>query len=84
MPCRSLTNNMVVGLSEGYMRELKLIGVGYRAQSDGKNMTLYLGYSHTITLPIPSTIAVNVCRSFPASLPLPYVLLATPFAGSDV
>lgn len=57
---RSLANNMIVGLSEGYMKELQLIGVGYRAQSDGKNVTLFLGYSHPILLPIPSDVEVTI------------------------
>jgi len=47
---RSLLNNMVTGVTSGYSRELDIVGVGYRAQKQGKTMTLNIGYSHPITL----------------------------------
>ena len=43
---RSLINNMVVGVSEGFKKTLELVGVGYRAQLEGKNVVLQVGYSH--------------------------------------
>ncbi len=45
---RTLINNMVVGVSEGYSKRLKMIGVGYRGVAKGKGLTLTLGYSHPI------------------------------------
>ena len=42
---RSLINNMVVGVSEGYVKELELVGVGYRAENSGQLLTLTIGYS---------------------------------------
>lgn len=45
---RALIHNMVVGVSEGYKKELELVGVGYRAQSQGQVLELSLGYSHAI------------------------------------
>ncbi len=46
---RTLVNNMVVGVSEGYQKKLEIIGVGYRAAKQGKLLQLSLGYSHGIT-----------------------------------
>ena len=45
---RSLINNMVVGVTEGYSKKLEIVGVGYRAQKTGKTLVLNLGYSHPI------------------------------------
>lgn len=46
---RTLLNNMVVGVTEGYAKKLEIVGVGYRVQKSGKTLTLNLGYSHPIT-----------------------------------
>ncbi len=46
---RTLVHNMVVGVTEGYSKKLEIVGVGYRAQKNGKNLVLNLGYSHPIT-----------------------------------
>lgn len=46
---RTLINNMVIGVTNGYSKKLEINGVGYRAQKSGKTLTLNLGYSHTIT-----------------------------------
>lgn len=56
---RSLINNMVVGVSEGFKKELKLIGVGYRAAVQGNNLNLTLGYSHPIDFAIPEGIKIE-------------------------
>ncbi len=56
---RSLVNNMVIGVTEGYKRELKLIGVGYRAAIQGSNLNLTLGYSHPIDFAIPEGIKID-------------------------
>lgn len=57
---RSLINNMVVGVSEGYTRVLEMVGVGYRASLDGKLLDLSLGYSHHIYLELPPEIDIAV------------------------
>jgi len=49
---RSLINNMVVGVSEGFTKELELVGVGYRASNQGQKLDLSLGFSHNIILEI--------------------------------
>lgn len=56
---RALTQNMVVGVSEGYKKELEVIGVGYRATATGQQLELALGYSHPIILDLPSEIKVS-------------------------
>lgn len=56
---RALLNNMVVGVSTGFERKLTLIGVGYRAQSQGKNLNLTLGFSHPVVFPIPEGIQIE-------------------------
>ena len=56
---RALTQNMVVGVSEGYKKELEVIGVGYRATATGQQLELALGYSHPIVLEVPSEIKVS-------------------------
>ena len=56
---RALINNMVVGVSEGYKKELELVGVGYRATSTGQVLELALGYSHAIYLQLPPEVKVE-------------------------
>ena len=56
---RSLIQNMVVGVTEGYVKELELIGVGYRAKSQGKTLNLTLGFSHPVNYEIPEGIEVS-------------------------
>lgn len=56
---RSLVNNMVVGVSEGFERKLELVGVGYRAQAQGKNLNLTLGFSHAVNYPVPEGITIE-------------------------
>ena len=66
---RTLLNNMVVGVSTGYAKTLQIVGVGYRAEKQGKKLVLYLGYSHpvvfeegngiTFDLPDNTTIVVK-------------------------
>ena len=46
---RTLLNNMIVGVTEGYSKKLEIVGVGYRAQKSGKTLTLNLGHSHPVT-----------------------------------
>lgn len=66
---RALLNNMIVGVNEGYRKELEIIGIGYKAALEGKTLVLNLGYSHdirftiedgiTCEVPNPQTIAVS-------------------------
>ncbi|MDD2611320.1 MAG: 50S ribosomal protein L6 [Bacteroidales bacterium] len=56
---RSLIHNMVVGVSEGYHKEMELVGVGYRAQNNGQILDLALGYTHNIYLMLPPEIKVE-------------------------
>ena len=56
---RSLVNNMMVGVSEGFKKELELIGVGYRASNQGQVLDLSLGYSHNIMMAIPEEVKVE-------------------------
>lgn len=57
--CRTLINNMIVGVSEGYKKELELHGVGYRVASNGQLVELTLGYSHPIYFVVPGEIKVE-------------------------
>ncbi len=55
---RSMINNLVVGVTQGYERKLEITGVGYKAAVAGKNLQLSLGYSHDVNYPIPAGIAI--------------------------
>ena len=57
---RALVNNMVKGVSEGFVKRLGIQGVGFKAAVQGKNVNLSLGYSHPILYPIPDQIKVTV------------------------
>ena len=54
---RTLINNMVIGVSEGYTKTLEISGVGYRAAKQGKNLSLSLGFSHPVVIEPPEGIA---------------------------
>ena len=56
---RSLINNMVIGVSEGYKKDMELVGVGYRATATGQNLELALGFSHAIVMQLPAEIKVS-------------------------
>lgn len=56
---RALINNMVTGVTEGFKKELELVGVGYRASSQGQRLDLALGYSHNIVMELPKEIKVE-------------------------
>ncbi len=56
---RSLLNNMVIGVSEGFRKELELVGVGYRVTNNGQVLELSLGYTHAIFLQLPDEIKVE-------------------------
>ncbi len=56
---RSLINNMVVGVSEGFKIEMEFVGVGYRAESKGQMLEMSLGYSHNIHFEIPNEVKIE-------------------------
>lgn len=56
---RNNIKNMIQGVASGYKRDLEISGVGYRAQVQGKDLVLQLGYSHEIRYPIPAGIKIN-------------------------
>jgi large subunit ribosomal protein L6 len=56
---RALINNMVRGVSTGFERKLELVGVGYRAQAQGKKLNLTLGFSHPIVYPVPEGVTIE-------------------------
>lgn len=56
---RSLLNNMVIGVTEGYKKEMELVGVGYRANANGQRLELSLGYSHPIVFELPKEIKIE-------------------------
>ena len=57
---RSLIANMVVGVTDGYMKELEIQGVGYRAKLQGKSLELSVGFSHPVSIPAPDGIEFEV------------------------
>lgn len=56
---RALANNMVIGVSEGFTKKLELVGVGYRAQVQGKKLSLTLGFSHPVDYEVPEGITIE-------------------------
>jgi large subunit ribosomal protein L6 len=57
---RTLISNMVVGVTEGYIKKLEIVGTGYRVQAKGSNLEFSLGYSHPIVIEAPDGIAFKV------------------------
>ncbi|GGF06977.1 LSU ribosomal protein L6P [Chishuiella changwenlii] len=56
---RALINNMIVGVTEGFKKQLELVGVGYRASNQGQKLDLSLGFSHNIVIELPQEIKVE-------------------------
>ena len=56
---RAVINNMVVGVSEGFVRRLQLVGVGYRAQMQGSSLSLALGFSHPVKFQAPEGVTLE-------------------------
>ncbi len=56
---RNLVRNMVVGVSQGFRKNLEINGVGYRAAVQGKTLQLQLGYSHDVNFPVPDDVAIK-------------------------
>jgi len=57
---RALVANMVTGVKDGFERKLEIVGIGYRAQMQGKSIQLALGYSHPVIFPLPEGITVEI------------------------
>jgi large subunit ribosomal protein L6 len=56
---RALLSNMVTGVTQTYSRKLELVGVGYRAQMQGRSLNLTLGFSHPVVFPVPEGITIE-------------------------
>jgi len=56
---RSLLNNMVVGVTDGFERKLELVGVGYRAKAQGNKLNLNLGFSHPVAYEVPEGVSIE-------------------------
>jgi len=56
---RALVNNMVLGVTNGFEKKLKLVGVGYRAEVKGKSLSLTLGFSHPVSFEVPDAISIE-------------------------
>ena len=56
---RSLVNNMVIGVNDGYEKKLQLVGVGYRAKAQGNKLDLSLGFSHPVVYEVPQGLTVE-------------------------
>jgi large subunit ribosomal protein L6 len=61
---RSLINNMVVGVNDGFSKKMEIKGVGYKAQVNGQNLLLNLGFSHPVNFPLPKGISALVEGNF--------------------
>ena len=57
---RTLVSNMVIGVTDGFAKELEIVGVGYRAEAQGQNLRLALGFSHPVIVPAPAGITFEV------------------------
>ena len=60
---RALIANMVIGVTQGFVRNLEIVGVGYRAELSGRTVTFHLGYSHPITFELPAGIDADIERT---------------------
>jgi large subunit ribosomal protein L6 len=56
----SILRNMIVGVTEGYRKELEIVGIGYRAQMQGSKLVMQLGYSHPVVMEVPKDLKVEV------------------------
>jgi len=65
---RALLWNMVVGVSEGFTRNLEIVGVGYKAETKGKKLVMSLGFSHLVEFPFPDGIEISVNQNTKVSV----------------
>jgi large subunit ribosomal protein L6 len=78
---RSLANNMVIGVSQGFAKRLEIEGVGYRAEVKGKSLNLLLGFSHPVEMPIPTGLTVAVEQNTKVTIEGPDKQLVGQFAA---
>ena len=57
---RALIQNMVTGVTDGYSKSLEIYGTGFGVKVEGKNLVLSVGYAHTVPIPIPDGVKVNI------------------------
>ena len=57
---RSIVNNMIIGVTQGYKKSLEVQGVGYKAELKGKSLVLSVGFANTITVPVPGNVVVQM------------------------
>jgi len=65
---RALVANMVAGVKDGFERKLEIVGIGYRAQLQGRNIQLALGYSHPVIFPLPEGISAEIDKQVSITL----------------
>lgn len=65
---RTMIANMVHGVTHGFTRNMEIVGVGYRAAVEGKNLVMQLGYSHPVEIPIPEGLTVTVTKNVSLSV----------------
>jgi len=65
---RALVANMVTGVKDGFERKLEIVGIGYRAQMQGKSIQLALGYSHPVIFPLPDGVTAEIDRQIAITL----------------
>jgi large subunit ribosomal protein L6 len=65
---RALVANMVTGVKDGFERKLEIVGIGYRAQMQGKSIQLALGYSHPVLFPLPDGVTAEIDRQVAITL----------------
>lgn len=57
---RALVNNMVIGVTQGYKKELDIVGIGFKALMKGKDIQLSLGFSHPVDVPVPASLKITI------------------------
>merc|ERR1711879_172475 len=65
---RALLNNMLIGISQGFEKKLTLVGVGFRAKADSSSITLSVGFSHDVKIPLPVGISAAVTQNVNISI----------------
>lgn len=79
---RSLLDNMIEGVTKGYERKLEVVGVGWQAKLQGKNLILNVGYADPITLPVPEGLKVEVANGIQIAIAGPDRQLVGQFAAA--
>ena len=58
--CRALLNNMVVGVTKGFEKDMQIFGTGYNVKEQGSNLVLQVGFCHTVPVPIPKSVKIDI------------------------